>query len=135
MLYGGFRNNMKYFKWVRIDKIKVVKVGKNTQAKYILVYLGRAPWTKAKIEYTTRYMPVYPARVLAKGPLTSSTWRRYTSMYPAYIICATTFRTSDQDTRPRYMPMYPGCVLFQVQNSIFILMNCFSKLNYFIIFL
>ena len=39
---------MKYIKWVRIDKIKVVKVGKNTQAKYMLVYLGRVPWTKAK---------------------------------------------------------------------------------------
>ena len=64
---------MKYINWVRIDKIEVVKVGKNTQAKYMLVYLGQVPWTKAKIMYTTRYTPVYPACVLEKSNLTLST--------------------------------------------------------------
>ena len=59
---------MKYIKSVWIDKTEVVKVRKNTQAKYMLVYLGRVPWTKAKIVNTTRYTLVYPARVLGKSP-------------------------------------------------------------------
>ena len=73
MFYGRFRINMKYIKRALIDKIEVMKVRKNIQARYMLVYLGRVPWRKAKIKYTTRYTPVYPARVLEKSNLTLST--------------------------------------------------------------
>ena len=110
MFYGRFRINIKYINSVWINKIEVVRVGKNTQAKYMLVYLGRVPWMKAKIMYTTRYTPAYPARVLARSPLTLSTRPRYTPVYSACVLLQPLLELQtlihDQGTRPCTQVVY-----------------------------